>query len=100
MAKESVASLRTREYDVLRALLRELRESRGMSQEALSTALGRTITYVGKVELGTRRLDVIELMEICRVLDQDPAKVVATLASRTEKQRPPEAERRRSASVP
>lgn len=83
MATNPVASLHTREYDALRKLLRELRESRGVTQEVLSHALKRPITYIGKVEVGTRRLDVIELLEICQALDQDPAQVVAELMHRT-----------------
>lgn len=83
MATQPVASLRTKEYDLLRSLLRELREAAGIGQEALSKKLGRPITYIGKVELGTRRVDLIELMEICAALDQDPSKFVAELKTRS-----------------
>jgi transcriptional regulator with XRE-family HTH domain len=63
-------------------LLRELRESAGLSQEALSNKIGRPITYMGKVELGTRRIDLIETMEICQALGQEPAELVRELGRR------------------
>lgn len=53
---------------MLRQLLRESREAAGVSQEGLSTRLSRAITYIGKVEAGTRRLDVIELRQIISAL--------------------------------
>jgi transcriptional regulator with XRE-family HTH domain len=79
VASEPVASLRTREYDALRALLREAREAKRISQESLSQRLGRPITYIGKVETGTRRLDVIELMQICSELESDPVELIRRL---------------------
>ena len=82
MATEPVASLRTREYDVLRSLIREARESKGISQEELSRQMGRPITFVGKVEMGTRRLDLIELMEITKVLDVDVVRFVTDLTAK------------------
>lgn len=77
MASEPVASVRTREYDLLRALIRETREAKGISQESLSKSLGRRINYVGKVELGTRRLDVVELNSICEALSVEVEAFVA-----------------------
>ena len=77
MAIEPVASVRTREYDLLRVMLREARESTGVSQEELSRRLGRPITYIGKIELGSRRLDLVELAEICDTLGIPPERLVA-----------------------
>jgi len=82
VATEPVASLRTREYDALRSLIREVRESKGISQEELSRQMGRPITFVGKIEMGTRRLDVIELMEIAKVLDVDIVRFVTDLSAK------------------
>ena len=46
-------------------MLREARELRGVSQRELSRLLGQQFTYIVKIERGTRRLDVVELVEIC-----------------------------------
>ena len=71
MATRPVESLRTKEYDALRGLLRETRESAGIHQEELSKRLARPISYIGKVETGTRRLDLVELYQIAKVLNVD-----------------------------
>jgi transcriptional regulator with XRE-family HTH domain len=52
-------------------MLREKREATGVSQEALSLRLNKPRTFVGKIESGTRRLDVIELVQICQSLGVD-----------------------------
>ena len=82
MAIQPVASLRTAEYDVLRTVVRELREASGLSQENLSKRMGRPITFIGKIETGTRRLDLIELMEISSALDIDVVKLVEVVKGR------------------
>lgn len=86
MANQPVGSLRTKEYDLLRALLRQAREAAGISQEALSLQLGRPLTYIGKIEMGTRRLDVVELIEIGLAVQMDLAKLLQLLIE--EKQKP------------
>lgn len=49
----------------LATLLRDLREGAGMVQTALAKRLGRTQTFVSNVELGIRRLDLVELRDYC-----------------------------------
>ncbi|WP_306131989.1 helix-turn-helix domain-containing protein [Roseivivax marinus] len=63
-------------------MVRELvaaRHTSGMSQAALAHRLGRSPSYVAKVELAERRLDVIELLVILRVLGADPADFIKSL---------------------
>ncbi|RWR04390.1 helix-turn-helix domain-containing protein [Paenirhodobacter populi] len=60
--------------DAYRSLLRALvalRTERGMSQADLAARLHKPPSFVGKYELGERRLDVIELLVILRELDAD-----------------------------
>jgi transcriptional regulator with XRE-family HTH domain len=54
-------SIYTREYGVALRLLRTAREASGMTQVQLAKALGQSQSFVSKVELGDRRLDVIQL---------------------------------------
>jgi transcriptional regulator with XRE-family HTH domain len=54
----------------LKALV-ALRSRKGMSQADLAAKLGKPPSFVGKYELGERRLDVIELMIILRTLETD-----------------------------
>jgi len=54
-------SLFSSEYTALLGLLREVRESSGISQEQIAKRLGTKQSLISKVERGERRLDVIEL---------------------------------------
>ena len=58
----------TTEYAVFRDLLRELRTEKGLTQVQLSETLGMPQSFVSKYETGERRLDVIELREVCQSL--------------------------------
>lgn len=49
-------------------LLRSVREDAGISQKELADALGLEQTIISKYEHGIRRLDLLELDEICRVV--------------------------------
>lgn len=53
----------------LAALLRQLREDAGMVQTALADRMGRNQTFVSNVELGIRRLDLVELRDYCASLN-------------------------------
>lgn len=56
------------EYDTLRNLLREMRLEAGLRQIDLANGLGQHQSYVSKYESGERRLDLIELKQICKVI--------------------------------
>jgi transcriptional regulator with XRE-family HTH domain len=58
----------SREQRYLTALLREHREKAGLTQAEVAEKLGRPQSFVSKVESGERRLDLVELRELCRVL--------------------------------
>ncbi|TNC89297.1 MAG: transcriptional regulator [Alcanivorax sp.] len=47
------------------SLIKELRKSAGLTQIELAQKLDRPQSYVSKYESGERRLDVIELREVC-----------------------------------
>lgn len=56
------------DYAVFLRLLREARESAGVTQEELAKRLRMTQSAVSKCERGDRRLDVIELRLWCATL--------------------------------
>ena len=56
--------------DVLSTLIC-LRTEAELSQADLAIRIGRPPSFVGKYELGERRLDVVELLIILRELDTD-----------------------------
>jgi transcriptional regulator with XRE-family HTH domain len=58
----------TREYALLCKLLREQRETAGITQVELAERLGETQSYVSKVERGERRLDLVQLGYFCKAI--------------------------------
>ncbi|NBV24085.1 MAG: XRE family transcriptional regulator [Proteobacteria bacterium] len=75
-------SIFTTEYAVLRELLRELRTEKGFTQVQLSETLGMPQSFVSKYETGERRLDVIELREVCQSLGTTLAAFAKKLEAR------------------
>ncbi len=63
-------SIYTREYKVLLRVLRETREHAGMTQVELARRLSQTQSYVSKIEVGDRRLDLIQLRTILVALGE------------------------------
>lgn len=57
------------------AALVDIRESAGVTQRELARRLGRAHSYVSRIELGDRRLDVPEFIEWCGCLKADPVAV-------------------------
>lgn len=55
------------EYDILRDLLREKRVDHGLTQVDVSQRLGRSQSFVSDVERGVRRVDVLELWDLCEL---------------------------------
>lgn len=72
--------VRRAEYAVMGQVLRQAREELGLTQRALSRKLNRSQTFITKIESGAQRVDMVELLDICRVLRIS----VVVLASRFE----------------
>jgi ribosome-binding protein aMBF1 (putative translation factor) len=51
------------------ARFRALREHRDLSQQDLATRLGKPQTYISKIETCERRIDLIEALRLCEVLE-------------------------------
>jgi transcriptional regulator with XRE-family HTH domain len=64
--------------------LKAMRRDRGVSQVELAALLGVTQSFVSKAERGERRIDVVEFMAFCDVLQLNPA---AEMLKLTEKLR-------------
>ena len=66
MAVVGKRSLREREQ--LQRILRELRVDRGLRQIDVARAVKRHQSFVSKYETGERRLDILEIREVCGAL--------------------------------
>lgn len=59
---------RRSEYEKLGSVIREVRESLGLTQRALARQAGRTETSIHKIEAGVQRVDMVELSDIAKAL--------------------------------
>jgi transcriptional regulator with XRE-family HTH domain len=72
-------SLRSRRHRALCSLLIEARKSEKLSQHELARRLKASQTQIARIETGERRVDVVEFLDIAKVLHLDPHKVLAEL---------------------
>jgi transcriptional regulator with XRE-family HTH domain len=62
------------------AALIEAREKAGLTQRELAQRLRRAYTFVSKIEIGERYLDVLEFCEYAQALGADAADLVRKFA--------------------
>ena len=74
-------SQHTPENTLLRQLLINAREGRKITQASLAAALGKPQSFIAKIEVGERRLDVLEFCAIVRALGLDPLMLLGNLLS-------------------
>ena len=67
------------ELRILGNVLARTRERAGMKQFDVAAKLNLPPSYLSKVENGTRRLDVIEFIQIANAMNLDPAEVLHEL---------------------
>lgn len=60
-----------REHVIFLQVLKRMRIESGMTQAQCSAALGRPQSFMSDVERGVRRLDMVQLRDLCQVLGSD-----------------------------
>lgn len=55
------------EHELLVKQLKKARKEAGLNQEDIAKLLGKTQSYVSKIESGQRRVDVIQLKEFAKI---------------------------------
>lgn len=71
--------IHTDRHRKFRALLVAKRKEHGLTQTQVAERLGRPPSYVAKYELGERRLDVLEYLDVARVIGFDPNELISAL---------------------
>lgn len=64
-------NIRLNQQKKLLVLLRGVRVETGLTQSELASRLGTDQTFISKYESGERRLDILELREVCQAIDID-----------------------------
>lgn len=62
--------------DRLRKALKEARLTAGLRQIDVADALQKPQSYVAKVESGERRIDFIEVLDLCNAVGADPVSLI------------------------
>jgi transcriptional regulator with XRE-family HTH domain len=68
-------------YAQLQEALIAARRGQNLTQVEVAERLGKPQSFVSKYESGERRLDVIEFMEVCTVLNIRPLTIIKKLES-------------------
>ena len=72
-------TLRSRRHRALCATLLAARKAAKLSQAELASRLKTSQTAIARIESGERRVDVVEFIDIARVLRIDPRDVLSEL---------------------
>jgi transcriptional regulator with XRE-family HTH domain len=70
---------RSKRYKALIGLLVAKREAAGMTQSDLAARLGKSQSFVARLESGQRRITVVEFMALAKILRFDPYRIISTL---------------------
>ena len=71
----------TAQYRAFVECLVTARKKAGLTQQQVADELGRPQSFVAKYESAERRVDLVEFLEITRVLKTDPKAIVKTIAA-------------------
>ncbi len=74
-------TIHTAEHALFCRMLVAERRKRRLTQAGLAAALGRPQSFVAKIERGERRLDVVEFLEVARVIGFNVSRFLAKLAA-------------------
>lgn len=79
----------TETNDLFRALLKELRLKKGLTQADVAIKLGVPQSYVSKVEIGERRMDFAETAAFCEAIGTSISGFATAFEKRATKSRGP-----------
>ncbi len=71
--------LRTQRHRALCETIAKAREKAGLTQRELAAKLGRSNSFVWKIEAGERRVDVLEFLDIADALGVSPTQLMKHL---------------------
>lgn len=82
-AAQMPRSIRSDGLLALGRAIAEIRQSRGLSQQQFAISVGCRQSFIAKVELGVRRLDVVELVVLARAMRVEAAELLRRVEDAT-----------------
>lgn len=76
-------SIRSAGLLALGEAIAEIRRERGLSQRQFAASIGCRQSFISKVELGTRRIDVAELVILARLIGVEPCDLLQRVEAAT-----------------
>lgn len=77
-------TIRSSGHEALREALIAARKTAGLTQAELAGRLKCHQSFVARLESGQRRIDVVELIVLCRAISVDAAKFLAITEEKTD----------------
>ncbi len=77
-------TIHSRQSESVRKQILALRTKAGLTQRQLAAKLERERSLVGRLELGERRLDMVEFYWLCRACNANPVKEATGLMRQLE----------------
>ena len=71
--------IHTERHRKFRALLVEARKAAGLTQTQVAERLGKPPSYIAKIEIGERRVDVLEFLDLAAAVGFDPVEFLRLL---------------------
>jgi transcriptional regulator with XRE-family HTH domain len=81
---EQMKKIQRSDYKALHICLKKMRKQSGLTQFQLAEAIGAEQSDISKIERGERRLDVVELIYVCRALSITTEAFIAALEGHLE----------------
>jgi len=70
------------EYQALRDVIIEARREAGLTQRQMASRLGRSASHIGRIEIGERRVDTLELVRMAKSLGVEPTHLFRQICER------------------
>lgn len=72
-------SVHSERHRMIATALASQRRAKGLSQAEVAKVLGRHQPFIANIESGERRVDLVELMDIAKIIDLDVVALVRDL---------------------
>ncbi len=67
-------TIHSRQSECVHKMLAAMRKKAGLTQRELAEEINRERSFIGRLELGERRLDLVEFFWLCKACEADPVK--------------------------